>query len=306
MQQEKIVILGSGPAGLTAAIYASRAGLKPLVIDGAIPGGQLMSTTYVENWPGELSILGPNLMENMRKHAIHFGARFLSQDIVNVNLLQNPFELKTNKGLIIEPKALIISTGALSKLLNCPGENQYFAKGVSTCAVCDGPFYKDKNVVIVGGGDTAMENALFMANYASKITIVHILSEFTASKIMKDRVLANPKVNVIYNSTVTEIGGNQNQVTHVVITNQLSKETSNLLTDGVFISIGLNPNTYLFKNQLELDHIGYIKTKNNTKTSINGVFAAGDVCDPHYRQAITSAGSGCMAALDAQRYLELL
>ncbi len=303
INQEKLVILGSGPAGLTAAIYAARANLKPLVLEGSNPGGQLMNTTYVENWPGEKSILGPTLMHNLRQHAQLFGTQFLSEYAKKVELTTRPFLITTHKDTIISAQALIIATGATPKRLYCQGEENYWSKGVTTCAVCDGAFYKDRPVVIVGGGDSAMENALFMTNFTKDITIVHILPELTASYTMKNKVLNNPHIKVIYNSTVTNITGNNNHVTHITVTNQKTNDTQILKTDAVFIAIGLKPNTELFKNQLKLDKYGYIDTINQIETSIPGVFAAGDVADYIYRQAITSAGTGCMASLAAERYL---
>jgi thioredoxin reductase (NADPH) len=303
MSTERLVIIGSGPAGLTAGIYAGRANLSPLIIDGSDPGGQLMTTTYVENWPGETSILGPELMKNMREHAAHYKARFLMDTITNVDLSQRPFELTTKRGNVYT-HALIIATGAKPKRLRCPGEDTYWNKGVTTCAVCDGAFYKDKSVVVIGGGDTAMENASFLTNFTDKITIVHILDELTASQAMKERVLNNPKIQIIYNSTVTAIEGNGKMVTGVTITNQQSKEISDLAVDGVFLAIGLTPNTQLFKDQLAMNNYGYLLLKEHTSTSVSGVFAAGDVADSRYRQAITAAGTGCAASLDAERYLK--
>ncbi len=304
MTIEKLVIIGSGPAGLTAGIYAARAALSPLIIEGHEPGGQLMTTTYVENWPGESRILGPELMKNMRDHATHYKARFLTDTITNVDLSQKPFTLTTRREKVIHTHSLIIATGATPKRLRCPGENTYWGKGVTTCAVCDGAFYKDTEVVVVGGGDTAMESASFLTNFTDKITIVHILPALTASQAMQERVINNPKIKIIYNSTVTEIKGSDKKVTGVLITNQQTKETSQLNAGGVFIAIGLTPNTYLFKNQLEMNDYGYLLLKSHTATSVPGVFAAGDVADSRYRQAITAAGTGCAATLDAERYLK--
>lgn len=304
IQKEKIVILGSGPAGLSAAVYAARAGLNPLVIEGNKPGGQLMGTTYIENWPGITSTLGPSLMLDMRKHATHFGTRYIAQEIVQVDLQQRPFLLTAQNGKQIFCDALIIATGATPKLLGCPGEALYWARGVTTCAVCDGSFYKDKPVIIVGGGDSAMENALFMTNFTKDITIVHILSELTASKAMKDKVLTDNNIKIIYSSTVTNILGNDKTVEHVVISNTQTGETQTIPASAVFIAIGLTPNTHLFKDQITLSTYGYIILKEHTHTSVPGVFAAGDVADYRYRQAITSAGTGCAAALDAERYLK--
>jgi thioredoxin reductase (NADPH) len=301
---EKLIILGSGPAGLSAAIYGARAHLHPLVMDGPMPGGQLMSTSAVENWPGETSILGPDLMQKLRTHALSLGVRFLSEQINSVDIGSSPFTLITHRQKTLHTRALIIATGASPKKLGCPGEGEYWGKGVTTCAVCDGAFYRDKRVVIVGGGDTAMENASFMTNFTNKITIVHILPELTASYAMQQRVLSHPEIKVIYNSTVSAIEGDGKNVKQVVITNKQTGNSSSLETDGVFVSIGIKPNTDLFKNQLEMNHHGYIILKKHTMTSVPGVFAAGDVADYRYRQAITSAGSGCEATLDAERYLK--
>ncbi len=300
---ENLVIIGSGPAALTAAVYASRANLKPLIIEGKEPGGQLMNTTKVENWPGDISILGPDLVSNLRKHAQKFDTRFLHEQVSNVDTNTKPFVITTEKGNIIKAHAIIIATGASYKKLNCPGEDTYWSKGVTTCAVCDGFFYQDKKVIIVGGGDSSMENASFMTNFTKNITIVHILPELTASHAMQKRVINDPNIKIIYNSTVTEIKGDGSRVTSVEITNNLDEKTT-LPADGVFISIGTKPNTDIFKNQLKLQNSGHIELEKHTKTSVDGIFAAGDVADARYRQAITSAGSGCAAALDAERYLK--
>lgn len=301
---QKLIIIGSGPAGLTAAIYAARAGLNPLIIDGTNPGGQLMGTSTVENWPGESSIVGPQLMDNMRTHAAHFGTRFLQETVSEVKFEPKNHLLTTNKGTKLPTKAVIIATGANPRLLHCPGEHEYWGKGVSTCAVCDGAFYKNRPVVIIGGGDTAMEDASFMTNLTDHITIVHILDRLTASKAMQDRIINNPNIKVIYNSTISKIIGNGKHVTELAITNQKTGQTSTLNTDAVFIAIGLTPNTSIFKGQIALHTSGHIVISDFTKTSIEGVFAAGDVADSHYRQAITSASTGCMAALDAEKYLK--
>lgn len=302
--KEKLVILGSGPAGLTAAIYAARSHLDPLVIEGKEPGGQLMGTTAVENWPGQISIMGPDLMQKMRDHAVHFKTRFISEEVTHANVGTRPFVLTTNKGKTIQAEALIIATGASAKRLGCPGEAEYWGKGVTTCAVCDGAFYADKEVVVVGGGDTAMESASFLTNYTKKITIIHILDELTACPSMQERVINNPSIKIIYNSTVTAIHGSEGRVNGVTIANRKSGEQKTLPADGVFVAIGLNPNTALFKNQLEMNPAGYIIVKNHTYTSVPGVFVAGDVADMRYRQAITSAGTGCAATLDAERFLK--
>lgn len=306
LSTKNLIIIGSGPAGLTAGIYASRANLNPLIMDGTQPGGQLMYTSYVENWPGEQRTLGPSLMDKLRKHAQHAGAIFLSQTAVKVDFSQSPFSIWTNKDNLLTAHAIIIATGAIAKKLNVPGEKTYWSKGVSTCAVCDGAFYKNKKVLIVGGGDTAMEDASFLSNIASEITVVHIMDKLTASAPMQRQVLNNPKIKIIYSSTVSEIIGNESNVTQAVITNQLTKEKRTYNVDGIFIAIGISPNSEIFKNQLEQDSYGYIKIANHTHTSVKGVFVAGDVADYRYRQAITAAGAGCMAALDAQRYIESL
>lgn len=303
--KEKLVIIGSGPAGLTAAIYAARAHLSPLVIDGDEPGGQLMTTTKVENWPGEKSIDGPLLMKNMRDHAAHYETRFLSETISKADLSQRPFILTTEK-TTIETQALIIATGAQPKRLGIPGEDTYWGNGVTTCAVCDGAFYKDMPVVVVGGGDTAMESASFLTNFTKDITIVHILPELTASKAMQERVINNPDIKIIYNSTAISIEGDGNKVSQITIKNQKTGETTTLPTRGVFIAIGFKPNTALFKGQLALTSYGHIQLQEHTQTSVPGVFAAGDVADSRYRQAISAAGTGCAATLDAERYLKEL
>jgi len=301
-----LTIIGSGPAGLSAAIYASRANLNPLVIEGREPGGQLMSTSYIENWPGNEKIPGPELMSNLRQHAKSFGTQFLAQTVVSVDFLHKPFIINTDQNVQIQSKTIIIATGANPKRLDCKGENEYWGKGVSSCAVCDGALFRNKNIVIVGGGDSAMENASFMTNFTDKITIIHILPELTASYSMQKKIVSNPNIKIIYNSSVSEIKGDDHQVTSVVITNYHSKETSELRTDAVFIAIGLIPNTKIFKGQLELTAYGHILLNDNTETSVKGIFAAGDVADAKYRQAITSAGSGCAASLDAERYLKHL
>jgi len=299
-----LIILGSGPAGLTAAIYSARANLKPLVIDGALPGGQLLGTTYVENWPGEKSILGPTLMQNMRDHAKHFGTEFLSETVVKVDFSKKPFTLWTDQDKQLQAHAVIIATGAVPNKLGCPGETAYWGKGVTTCAVCDGAFYADKNVLVVGGGDTAMEDASFLKRFTNRITIMQIGDKLTASYAMQQRVINDPDISFMYNSTVTEIHGDKDHVTGVTIINKKTQKTSTMDIDGIFVAIGLKPSTELFKNQLAMNDYGYLLIENNTQSSVEGVFIAGDVADYRYRQAITSAGAGCMAALDAERYLK--
>lgn len=301
--KELLCIIGSGPAGLTAAIYAARANLKPLVIEGEMPGGQLMGTSYVENWPGEKSILGPKLMQNIKEQAADLGARFTYGTVTAVKTEEKSFTLTLDDKKKIQTDAIILATGAVPKRLECPGEDTYWGKGVTSCAVCDGAFYKDQAVLIVGGGDTAMEDAHFMKKFTNKITIVHILDKLTASVAMQNKVINDPDIKIIYNSTVTEIKGSNDHVTQAIITNQKTKEQSTLEVNGIFVAIGLTPSTEFLKDSVELDKWGYVKITDYTKTSVPGIFAAGDVHDFRYRQAITSAGSGCMAALDAERYL---
>ncbi|HSW73685.1 MAG TPA: thioredoxin-disulfide reductase [Candidatus Limnocylindria bacterium] len=299
----KLIIIGSGPAGLTAGIYASRANLAPFIFEGKQPGGQLTGTSYVENWPGQKSILGTELMMQMRDHAKHFGCTLVSQEIVKVDFSKRPFTLWTHKNQEFTADAIIIATGASPKKLGIPGEQEYWGKGVTTCAVCDGAFYRDKKVIIVGGGDTAMEDAHFMTKFTDDITIVHILDAFTASHAMQQHVVNNPKIKVVYNSTITTVQGNGSHVTSATITNHKTETSQEVPVDGIFIAVGLNPNTKPFEDQLDLTSYKYIKVHNHTRTSVEGVFVAGDVSDDRYRQAITSAGAGCMAALDAERFL---
>ncbi len=320
----KVVILGSGPAGLTAGIYTGRAGLSPLIIDGHKPGGQLMTTSAVENWPGDISIPGPALMENIREHAKACGSLFLDATVTKVDLSSRPFTLTTNapdEMHMLKAESLIIATGAQPRKLGVPGEETYWGRGVSTCAVCDGTFYRDKPVVIIGGGDTAMESASFMTNFTHDITVVHLLPQLTATHAMQQRVINHPKIKIIYESTATEIHGSAEDshkkpsgdqkvaikgpvhVTGVTIKNQKTGKESILPAAGVFIAIGIIPSTSLFKGQLELTPYGHIVVKAHTQTSIPGVFAAGDVADSRYRQAVTGAGHGCAAAIDAERFL---
>ena len=299
-----VVIIGSGPAGLTAALYTGRAFLKPVVLEGPTPGGQLMGTTAVENWPGTQTIMGPQLMMDMREHARHFGAQMLSETATKIDVSTRPFTVTTSRGKELKTHSIIIATGASPNGLGCPGEAEYWGKGVTVCAVCDGAFYPGKKALIVGGGDTAMEDASFMTKFTNDITIVHILDKLTASPAMQQRVLHNPSINIIYNSSISDIHGNGSHVTGVTIEHKKTGEKDQKDADVIFLAIGQKPNTALFKDHLELDHLGYIKLKEHTKTSVEGVFIAGDVSDYQYRQAIVSAGSGCRAALDCQRYLE--
>ena len=303
-QIENIIIIGSGPAGDTAALYSARADLNPLVIEGMPPGGQLTITTDVENYPGfPNGVQGPELTELFRKQAERFGARFLTGAVTNVDLGSSPFKLTIEDEKNIFSKAIIIATGATAKLLGLKSESRLMGRGVSACATCDGFFFKDKELIVVGGGDTAMEEATFLTKFASKIYIVHRRNEFRASKIMQQRVLNNEKIDVIWNSNVVDILG-ENDVTGVKLENTISKEISDMPIDGVFLAIGHKPNTDLFKNIIDLNESGYIITKNGTNTNIPGIFACGDVQDWIYRQAVTAAGTGCMAAIDAERFLE--
>lgn len=297
-----LIIIGSGPAGLTAAIYAARANLKPIMIEGTNPGGQLMNTSHVENWPGEKSILGPTLMMNMREHALHFGTQVISESVTAVDFSKRPFTVITDTKTFTA-RSIIVATGATPKWLGCPGENEYRAKGVTTCAVCDGAFYFGKKVAVIGGGDTAMEDASFLKKFTKDVTIVHILDKFTASHAMQQRVLNDPDIKIIYESTVRKFTGDGTKLTGMTIYNTKTNQETELAVDGAFIAIGLNPNTKPFKGHLELNDWGYINVHDQVKTSVEGVFAAGDVHDYKYRQAITSAGAGCMAALEAERYL---
>ena len=315
--ERKVVILGSGPAGLTAAIYASRAELSPLVIDGPQPGGQLTITTDVENYPGFADgIMGPALMEQFREQATRFGTEILNVWIDKVDLSQRPFTLYGKDSedaeaitTIVKADTLIIATGASAKWLGVPGEapvpEGLGGNGVSACATCDGFFFRGKPIVVVGGGDTAMEEALFLTKFASKVSLVHRRHEFRASKIMQERVLAHEKIDVLWNTELKEIQGSKEAgVESVTLFNNETKETSNFPTQGVFIAIGHKPNTDLFKGVLDMDDVGYLITKGKSmETNIPGVFACGDAQDSYYRQAVTAAGTGCMAAIDAERFL---
>jgi thioredoxin reductase (NADPH) len=300
-----VLIAGSGPAGLTAALYTARANLHPIVLEGAEAGGQLMLTTEVENYPGfPAGILGPELMGKMREQAQRFGAEFVTADVTKVDLAGPPFRVWVDTQEYTG-KALIVATGAKAKMLGLPGERQYLGRGVSTCATCDGFFFRGRELAVVGGGDSALEEATFLTRFATKVTVVHRRDRLRASKVMQDRAFANPKVEFAWNSVVEEVLGDQT-VTGVRLRNLADGSESVLDVAGLFVAIGHTPNTDLFAGQLELDEAGYVVTPRppSTATSVDGVFAAGDVVDHVYRQAVTAAGTGCAAAIDAERWLE--
>lgn len=305
MAIENIIIIGSGPAGLTSAIYSARANLRPLMIEGEESGGQLMITTEVENYPGfEHGVTGPELIDVMRKQAARFGTRFITKNVTKVDFSQRPFKVWI-RDEVYEAKSVIISTGASAKYLGLSSEKQYLSKGVSACATCDGAFFRNVPVAVVGGGDTAMEEANFLTRFASQVFIIHRKNSFRASKIMVDRALKNPKIKVIWDSEVTEVVGDGKKVTKLILNNLRTHTKDELNVEGLFIAIGHKPNTDLFKNILDMNETGYLKTQNgSSSTNIPGIFAAGDVQDHVYRQAITAAGSGCMAAIDSERWLE--
>ena len=299
------VILGSGCAGLTAAIYSARANLKPLVLEGHEPGGQLSITTMVENFPGwPDGIQGPELIENMKKQAVRFGAEFKMSHLVSIDLKVHPFRLKTSHG-DIHARTLIIASGASARWLGLPSEQALIGHGVSSCATCDGFFFNGHEIAVVGGGDTAMEEALFLTRFASKVYVLHRRETFRASKVMLERAIAHPKIEMFTNTVVEEVlGVEEKSVRGVRIRNVKSQQVSELPVTGFFLGIGHEPNAKMFEGQIELDDDGYIVTKDQVHTRIDGVFACGDVQDRRYRQAITAAGSGCMAALEAEKYLE--
>ena len=299
-----IIVLGSGPAGLTAAIYTTRAGLSPLVLEGAEAGGQLMLTTEVENYPGFADpIMGPDLIANMRAQAQRVGAEFISEDAVQVDLSRRPFRITSQSGDTYEANALIIATGAKAKLLGLPGEQRLMGRGVSTCATCDGFFFRDRNVIVVGGGDTAMEEALYLSKLAKSVTVVHRRDQLRASKILQQRAMDNPKISFVWSHTVADIVGD-GKVSGVKLRELRTDRVVERPTDGVFVAIGHKPNTDLFRGQLAIDDNGYIIRTRRSATSVEGVFAAGDVHDHTYRQAVTAAGYGCEAAIDAERWLQ--
>jgi thioredoxin reductase (NADPH) len=313
-ESRQVVVVGSGPAGLTAAIYAARAQLSPLVIEGEPsstsdqPGGQLMLTTEVENFPGFVNgIMGPELMQTFREQAARFGAEYLTAKVSRVDLSSRPFGLWVGEPDAAEPTyaadALIVATGAKSLMLDLPGEERLLGYGVSTCATCDGFFFRERDIAVVGGGDSALEEALFLTRFADSVTIVHRRGELRASKVMQQRAFAHPKINFRWNTTVIDVLGDT-KVTGVRLRDTVSEEESELQLAGLFVAIGHQPNTSLFKGQLDMEDTGYLRTTDGTRTNVDGVFACGDVQDHRYRQAITAAGSGCMAAMDAERWLE--
>lgn len=308
-KHHKVIIIGSGPAGFTAAIYAARADLQPIIFEGTQPGGQLMITTEVENYPGfENGIMGPELMDVMRKQALRFGAKSFYKTITKADLSQNPFHLIADDGSEYTCDALIIATGASAKLLGLESEKKYMGFGVSACATCDGFFFKNQRVVVVGGGDTALEEAVYLTRHASEVTVVHRRDQFRASKIMQDKAFENSKIKFEYDSVIDEIVGKEENgnlsVTGVKLKNVKTGDIKDFPCEGVFMAIGHHPNTDIFKNQLDVDEVGYIVTKNSSmETNIPGVFACGDAQDSLYRQAVTAAGSGCMAAIDAEKFL---
>lgn len=304
MADRKVVIIGSGPAGLTAALYTARANLTPLLVEGLEAGGQLMLTTMVENWPGfRDGIMGPDLMAEMRAQAERFGTEVVQGNVMRVDLQQRPFTITFEDGRQVTTETLIIATGASARWLEIGSDRKMAGHGVSTCATCDGYFFRGKPIAVVGGGDSAMEEAVYLTRFASKVSVIHRRDTLRASKIMQDKAFANPKIEFIWDSEIAEVQG-KGDVTGIVVRNVKTGSLSEVPLDGVFIAIGHTPNTSLFVGQLELDENGYIRTRGGAKTSVSGVFAAGDVQDHIYRQAVTAAGSGCMAALDAERYLE--
>lgn len=302
---ENTIIIGSGPAGLTAAIYSARANLSPLMIEGEEAGGQLMITTEVENYPGfDHGITGPALIQVMRKQAERFGTRFLTRNVTKVDFSQRPFKVWVGKDLFLA-ETVIVSTGASAKYLGLPSEKAFMNRGVSACATCDGAFYKNVEVAVVGGGDTAMEEANFLTRFASKVYILHRRDSFRASKIMADRALKNPKIQVMWNTEVLEVLGDMKGVNSLLLRDTVEGATRQLNVQGLFLAIGHKPNTEIFKEWLKMNENGYLVTNlGSTYTNIPGIFACGDVQDPTYRQAITAAGTGCMAAIDAERWLE--
>ncbi len=305
--QAKVVIIGSGPAGYTAAIYAARAMLEPVLIQGVQPGGQLTITTDVENYPGFADVIqGPWLMEQMEKQAVHVGTQIITDHVNSVDLARRPFRLVCDSGDVYLADSLILATGAQARWLDLPSEQKFKGYGVSACATCDGFFYRGKEVLVIGGGNTAVEEALFLTNFASKVTVVHRRDHFRAERILQERLYKNPKISVIWNSVLQEVAGEENplKVRRAILRNVKTDDLTEHAADGIFIAIGHTPASELFTGQVEMKHSGYIKTASySTATSVPGVFAAGDVTDDIYRQAVTAAGQGCMAALESERFL---
>jgi len=304
-ETRKVIIIGTGPAGYTAALYSARANLKPLVFAGAEPGGQLTLTTLVENYPGFAEgIMGPELMDQMKMQAEKFGTEIIYDAVTKVDFKTTPFEVFVGNQKYVSD-TVIISTGASAQLLGLKSERKLLGHGVSTCATCDGAFFRNQEVIVVGGGDTAMEDATFITKFASQVYVVHRRDTLRASKIMQERAFKNPKISFIWDSTVDEIHDvSKNTVTGVTLRNLKTGKLTEMPCDGVFVAIGHKPNTEIFHGQIDVDDVGYIKLKHRTMTNIDGVFAAGDVVDHYYRQAVTAAGMGCMAAIDVERYLE--
>ncbi len=299
-----VTIIGSGPAGLTAALYSARATLSPLLIEGIQAGGQLTLTTEVENYPGfAKGILGPQLIQEMRSQAERFGTTFQQAQVTSIDLSRSPIQLTIDEETTMQTSALIIATGASANLLGLPSESRLMGHGVSTCATCDGFFFRGKEIVVIGGGDSALEEAMFLTKFATRVTVIHRRDTLRASKIMQDRAKKNDKIQFEWDSTVEEVQGKE-IVTGITVQNIKTQHIKLIPCAGVFVAIGHRPNTDIFKGQLEMDANGYLLTSHGTATNIPGVFAAGDVQDPHYRQAVTAAGTGCMAALDAERFLE--
>ena len=297
-----VIIIGSGPAGYTAAIYTARAKLKTLIISGSLPGGQLMTTSEVENYPGfPNGIFGPELMMNMRQQAERFGSNIVDDEVIEVNFKHKPFYVKTYAEGYLS-KAILVCTGATPRKLGIKGEEEYGGRGVSYCATCDGPFFKGEEIAVVGGGDTALEEATFLTKFGKSVKLIHRRNSLKASKILQEKSFENPKIQFMWDSTITKISGNK-KISTISVKNVNTKEEQELNVGGLFIAIGHEPNTKIFKNQLEMDDHGYIVLKENSRTSVEGVFAAGDVHDFRYRQAVTAAGYGCMAALDVEKWL---
>lgn len=302
-QVPEVVIIGSGPAGLTAGIYLGRFKRNPLIIDGDLPGGQLMTTGIVENWPGEVSIDGPELVNKIRKHAESCGCEFLADSVESVDFSKRPFVIRTKNKGDIQAKSVIITTGSSPRRLGCEGEDKYWGKGVNTCATCDAPLYEGKEVVVVGGGNSAIAESFALSKYAKKVTIIQVLDKLTATDPLVDKTLEQKNVDVLYKKKVVEIIGDGEKVTGVVLEDQDSKEKSEFSAEGVFIAIGMIPSSGLFKDYIELDKRGYIVRSEGARTMVDGIFVAGDVSDRRYRQAITASGQGCAAALECEEWL---